>query len=658
MILEKLTIHNFGIYGERQEIDLSPSEGRPVVLIGALNGGGKTTLLEALQIVLYGKAARCVDKRKGGYLEYLQRAVNRAAISKSASIELAFTYRSSGRDHRFVVTRTWSIHGAGVDEKLDVLKDGEFDLVTAERWSEFVEALIPSQISDLFFFDGERIESLADPERSADLIRIGVHSLLGLDLVDDLSKSLTVLERRMRGAKGSDQDRTRLHALEQRLSAARALEAEEFQRIASTRSELDQVQAKLRHVRDRFVTEGGALYDQREELAKQRDAVKKSIELVRSQLRDAAAGIAPLVLVLPRLMSARADAYRERDQHRAGLVAEALAGYERSVVERLHRGGLDDKTLALITAVLQDVRIESFSTDYTDRGLGVDPQAFEVVIPQLEAHRRVLIALFKELGPQYDELDQLDRKLSAVPDESKIAPVIRELNALGSREQSVLVETRVREEELQRLARERADVEQQLQRLEAELVGLQFEEQLQENMHRQLVRSKEILSAFRTRMRAKHVGRLEELVTDSFARLLRKQKFVERIRIDPETFDLSVHTVSGGVVPAERLSAGERQLLAVAILWALARASGRRLPAIVDTPLGRLDSKHRRHLVENYFPYASHQVVLLSTDEEIVARYHRSLKPAIAREYLVQYDEIARTSRVTEGYFQDLAEAA
>ena len=92
---------------------------------------------------------------------------------------------------------------------------------------------------------------------------------------------------------------------------------------------------------------------------------------------------------------------------------------------------------------------------------------------------------------------------------------------------------------------------------------------------------------------------------------------VHRIAIDTHSFSLSLYDLQGKLVPKHRLSAGEKQLLGIAFLWGLARISGHRLPIAIDTPLGRLDSSHRNNLVERYFPSASHQVILLSTDTEI-----------------------------------------
>lgn len=125
------------------------------------------------------------------------------------------------------------------------------------------------------------------------------------------------------------------------------------------------------------------------------------------------------------------------------------------------------------------------------------------------------------------------------------------------------------------------------------------------------------------------------------------------MQIDTETFRLVLYDHNGECLPKHRLSAGEKQILAIAFLWGLANASGRQLPVAIDTPLGRLDSEHRNHLVDRYFPQASHQVMLLSTDTEIRAEEVGRLRAAgaIAREYRLEYDPKQRQTAVVPGYF-------
>ena len=162
---------------------------------------------------------------------------------------------------------------------------------------------------------------------------------------------------------------------------------------------------------------------------------------------------------------------------------------------------------------------------------------------------------------------------------------------------------------------------------------------------------RQTLELYRKALIDKHIGRLEVLIKESFTALIRKTDLVHNIRIDPEDFSLHVISKEGETIPAIRLSAGERQLLAISILWGLAKASGRPLPVIIDTPLGRLDSGHRGHLIDNYFPNASHQVILLSTDTEIDNEYRNDLSKSIGKEYHIQYHEDQQTSTITQGYF-------
>jgi DNA sulfur modification protein DndD len=121
--------------------------------------------------------------------------------------------------------------------------------------------------------------------------------------------------------------------------------------------------------------------------------------------------------------------------------------------------------------------------------------------------------------------------------------------------------------------------------------------------------------------------------------------------IDPRSFNVSLTDNHGKVVNKKKLSAGEKQIYAIAMLEALGRTSGRNLPIIIDTPLGRLDSKHRTKLVQNYFPTASHQVLILSTDTEIDEDFYDELSPEISHAFSVDYDSKQGSSDFNEGYF-------
>ena len=161
------------------------------------------------------------------------------------------------------------------------------------------------------------------------------------------------------------------------------------------------------------------------------------------------------------------------------------------------------------------------------------------------------------------------------------------------------------------------------------------------------------LGAFRRSVIERHVKRIEQLVLESFQQLLRKTELIRDLSIDPESYELTLFGRGTDVLSTERLSAGERQLLAIALLWGLAKASGRPLPTVIDTPLGRLDSIHRMHFIDRYLPYASHQVILLSTDEEITGEYLEHLTPWVGRSYQLLYDDKVGQTQIKSGYFEE-----
>ena len=104
------------------------------------------------------------------------------------------------------------------------------------------------------------------------------------------------------------------------------------------------------------------------------------------------------------------------------------------------------------------------------------------------------------------------------------------------------------------------------------------------------------------------------------------------------------------------LSAGEKQLMVISLLWALALCSKKKLPVIIDTPLSRLDSAHRVALIQTYFPQASDQTIILSTDSEIDRNYYEIMKDNIGDEFTLVYDDETKATTIRRGYFVEVTE--
>ena len=200
MIFDSLVLENFGAYGGgRQEAVLTPEPGKPIILFGGMNGSGKTTVLDAIQLALYGSRARVSNRNRLSYKDYLAACINRECDpAEGAGVALRFHQRIQGEIHHFELVRRWHLEDKGVRETLRIFFDGELDSIYTEHWDEVIESYLPNKIAHLFFFDGEQVKDLAEGGNAREILGAAIFSLMGLDLVDRLSNDLISLEKRKR----------------------------------------------------------------------------------------------------------------------------------------------------------------------------------------------------------------------------------------------------------------------------------------------------------------------------------------------------------------------------------------------------------------------------------------------------------------------------
>ena len=167
------------------------------------------------------------------------------------------------------------------------------------------------------------------------------------------------------------------------------------------------------------------------------------------------------------------------------------------------------------------------------------------------------------------------------------------------------------------------------------------------------VMSMDVLNEFKIRLQREKLNKLSNTITKCFKELVEKDSLVSNIKIESDTLDVIILDIDGNELLKTQLSAGEQQMFAVAVVWALAITSGYKAPVVVDTPMARLDSAHRTNFVTKYLPEASSQVVVLSTDEEIYGQYLDEIRDKIIDCYTLVYDENEQCTSVVRGYFEE-----
>lgn len=655
MILDELVLQNVGTFSGRHTITLTPhSRTRPVVLVGGLNGAGKTTILEAIHLALYGALAQATGRRAGGYERYLIGLQHRGAPTQSTSaVELEFRAFQQGSEHVFRISRRWGGSKSPGRESLDVAVDGRLDRALSSTWSEHVETFLPRGIAGLFFFDGEQIEALADLDKSREVLSSALSSLLGLDLVDRLSTDLSVLRRRHRSSQIPESLKSEVDAKRELVVRARQSEESTVEALAHARVELERSDKALSEARLLYRERGGELAEKRDETEKVVDTLRSTIKQIDDDLRTEAADSAPLLLIDELLLQTESRATKEVSASNKRAVVDVLAERDDALLASLKRTRTSERIIREVSEFLE--------RDRAERHTLVDPECVtdlngsaqltalrESVFPST---RRRIRDLVSRRHSALEELTQTERVLVAMPDAESVEGIRKSLDEASVRQMRAEAAVRILDEDLtsKRAERAKADVDYERLLEKYAQANLTIEDDARIIEHVDRVRA--TLESLQDAAKKRYLGRIGDFVLEALQRLLRKSNLVTAITIDPDTYTVELTGRANTPLPAEQLSAGERQLLAVSLLWGLARASGQPLPVVVDTPLGRLDGEHREHLIERYFPFASHQVLLLSTDTEIDENAYRRIRKHVGRSYVLDYDQDRAATSVRTGYF-------
>ena len=312
MRLRKLILRDFGLYRGEQTIDLAPrvkyGRQRPIILIGGHNGAGKTTILDAVRLCLYGRLAlgsRVTDAEYSGYLrDHIHRDRDSLIQPVTAAVSIEFDYSRGGKSATYLVRRSWEPKGASsITEELDVLRNGEkLDEVESQFWPDFIRSLIPPGVSQLFFFDGEKIKRLAEGHTEAEALADSVKALLGLDLVERLQTDLDIYCARELKKTADGEVAGKLGEFierQQELSGQRERFTREEQELAT---KLQLVNLEIDRAEQRLAQHGQGLSGQRGELKERRAELETKIEASRSTLRELCEGSFPL-LMCPQLCS-------------------------------------------------------------------------------------------------------------------------------------------------------------------------------------------------------------------------------------------------------------------------------------------------------------------------------------------------------------------
>jgi DNA sulfur modification protein DndD len=659
MLFRELVLENFGSYLGKNTINLLPdtsADSRPIILIGGMNGGGKTTIMDAIRLALYGARAQCSTRGNLSYGDFLAQCVSRQILpTEKARIELAFQIAEDGDIRDIRIVRYWERNPKDGKDTLGILVNDWADKTLLNTWDEYIENLLPLGISNLFLFDGEQVKELAEQEIPPVAVFDAIQSLLGLELAERLATDLDVLVSRKRRDVATKNQLEAIDEIEARVEQQQSEITELAAELAKIDTKLEIALDRERQAFDKFVLEGGKIAAQGKELELESKAIQTQIDRLRAELGSIAAGNLPLALITPLLAQVRSQAEIELRHQQAKAALDLLVDRDRRLLDYLQQQSISTDRITDIQAFLasenqslmQDAKLDPPA--WLNADLEVIEQLDNILKSDLDREITKVSELQTQLTKLEAELDFIDRQIATAASPEEYTRL---------KNQETTARELVSQLKADKIANERryVDLDRTITKTKQELATYtETNIKLKNDLHiiESVAKVKATLEIFKAKLTLKKINRLENEVTECFRYLLHKSELVQRVTIDSSTFTLSLHDREGKLLPKHRLSAGEKQLLAIALLWGLARVSGRQLPIAIDTPLGRLDSSHRTNLIERYFPAASQQVILLSTDTEIAESEVANLRTqaVITREYILDHDPGEQRTRIRSGYF-------
>lgn len=685
MYLRRLELRDFKAFEYARFDFLRPLPGKNVVLIGGRNGFGKTSLFEALAIGLFGRhgirligrAEPAADRqqRDESFARFIERAFFAEALARgrtSCRITLVF---EDDRGEPLELTRTWHFYDTGRlkpnSDELHIVRGTTRSIVSPPStetdqnawYSEWIfRTFMPVHQARFFLFDGEEVAVYAEREATQQ-IRDAMEGLLGLSWLRELADHLRKYANNRRRDAPVDTQIAKLEGeiedLEKRLRDERKRLNEVEKKLADLEAENDRLLRELQGY-------GPATQADLEALQRQRADVAKEKERAHERLLDLAMSSLPFALV-GRELRARVRERVERELARARWLTMREEGSARiEAVLAEFRGLLADVIPPLTPEQARSV--EDRLRSALDRLWNPPPSNIADTI----RHAHLTGTLGSDVLAVMDDAERLHRAdvedplRRATSLHTKLWELDREIDAATVLEPGVKTKferLRTLQAELEHLHlaqgghRRMIDaLEPQLKQKRAELGRLTQQRARSAPALARAAAAEKVASlaeALLEEARPLELGAIAEEMTKAIQAMVHRPDHLHRVVVEDGS-SLRLLNAAGQDIRRFDLSAGEKQIFTQALFAAVAKLSRRTFPLVIDTPLGRLDEEHRQNVLR-FLANRETQVILLSSDTEVVGPYLDAIRDRVAKAYRLESEKRGdyRISRPVEGYFAD-----
>lgn len=712
MRIEKIILYNFGSYLGENIFDLcsqNPASGK-VVLIGGKNGAGKTTLFSGIKLALYGYRASGYQNLNSHYRKDVKKFFNDAArydMSENCYVELSLKISNGQTEDEYVLCRKWNVLSEKLEEfeTFSIFKNGiELDEEEQSDFDNYLLNIIPPELFDMFFFDGEQIADYFLGDDGSEKVRNAFMILCGYDTFD-------IMERNFRrityGKKGTVVNSTEfLNLRDQKQELERELSRLNAE-TADVQDSIEMHKAELAKLDKAYRLSGGILQEELNRKIVQLKEEEHFREEKNSLLKKMANEEIPFIIVHDLLQRLERQIEDEADKQKLEILQESLVsllpGVMKNVYKKLEWHDDDELTQLVIDEMASEAEKTGSTRTQEILRLSADDSRHlrQIIARYLNISREDVISAENELKKSLLRSQKLREEI----DKSHVDGAEDYLKARAALSAKIDKGTERRVELSDVIQKKSIELQ------EVVVSSRRAEKKLDEELKNQSIidlsqKSVAFLSELQQRLYSSEIEKVEMLFMKKIKQLARKTNFIDKILIDSY---FNVHIFKNvvyeacqivkrvnsmgeekylqeyGVVHCDsvlqnakcsdmsefvskyagssqmikclqeieksRLSKGEKQVFIMSLYWALVQLSNHEVPFVIDTPFARIDTEHRSNITKNFFMDLQGQVFIFSTNEEIIGENYKVISRDIKAKFILENLDNTRTLVTPNKYF-------
>ena len=697
MKIQKIAIKNIGPYINDNSFNFDiASDVKRMVLIGGKNGAGKTTLFNSIKICLYGCVAFGFESNNAKYYAEVEKIINTGEKMKKAGeaeVIIELLLDDGKNDFLYTFDRKWKISGKRIVETFCLYKDGVL-LSNTERgdFENYLLQILPPNLFKFYFFDGEKISDFVFNSNKNSDFKDAFLKLCNLDTMEIIRDNFRRVSRTK--ANGSEEVlRNYEHCVEiDNINAGRIAEAEEEYKEIS--NEILAIEDKLFALEKAYSKTGGISKKEWRSMQEQITKEENHRDEQRKWLKDIANNVLPFVILRSNLAELKVQIENE---HKAQVGTNVKSAIDTPEIKDIISDVLDNCGIELADDISKKLIFEII--EYANQSAkNINPILNLSELDGLDLISRInsLMAFdtsrikkaTKDIEASLKHVKRIRKKMerSTVDNYEEYLKLKSDLNEAKSQNLEDLVRI---DAELQQYRADKAVSSANLAKAKDTYEAVLRKRSVNDISARALLAFDEL----QTILYQRNIRKVEEGFKKYFAALINKSDLIDGIYIDSalnvlpyknkpfdknelkksvevngaehliaqiglhayEIYEAKLNSSDREIVlPVEvkqQLSAGEKQVFIMALYQALSQLNTINVPYIVDTPFARIDKEHRSKILEEFFKELKGQIIILSTDEEIVGEYRDMVDDIVSDTFVLKHTVSGNTEILSDTYF-------